>query len=88
MLVLLAKGFIYLHTRSMKLIVFLKNKKEIVINDGRHFLEQRQSGCNKIVLTKRKKKSKSLARRDIKDFIQARYYDIFKEVFVPIKRAY
>lgn len=72
----------------MKLIVFLKNKKEVVISDGRHFLQQRYNGSKNILLTKRKKKNKAIARRDIKDFIQARYYHIFKEVFVPIKRAY
>lgn|GEM_PF-6192204 len=72
----------------MKLIVFLKNKKEVVINDGKHFLEQRKSGSMKIILSKRKEKTKAIARRDIRDFIQARYYHIFKEVFAPVKRAY
>ncbi|MBP6911117.1 hypothetical protein KBC03_06065 [Patescibacteria group bacterium] len=72
----------------MKLIVFLKNKKEIVIHDGKHFLQQWHTGSQKIFLSKRKKKQKALARRDIKDFIQARYYQIFKTVFMPTKRAY
>lgn len=72
----------------MKLIVFLKNKKEIVIQDGKHFLNQWYNGSKKILLTKRKKKSKAIARQDIKDFIQARYYHIFKNVFIRTRMAY
>lgn len=72
----------------MKLIVFLKNRKELVIHDGKNFLKQWHTGCQKILLSKRKKKQKALARRDVKDFIQARYYEIFKTVFMPAKRAY
>ena len=72
----------------MKLIVFLKNKKEVVISDGKHFLQQRYNGSKSILMSSKRKKVKKIERKEIKDFIQARYYHIFKEVFVPIKRAY
>lgn len=70
----------------MKLIVFLKNKKEIVIKNGKSFLAQRYKGKGNIIVSK--KHRLSVRRELIKDFIQARYYTIFKKAYMPQKRAY
>lgn len=71
---------------TMKLIVFLKNKKEVVIHDGKSFLKQWHTGNTKISLSKRNKNV--IQRHEIIDFIQARYYQMFKQVCVESKRAY
>lgn len=68
----------------MKLIVFLKNKKQVVIQDGKRFLQQRQKGRKRIVLSS--KKNESIERHEIRDFIQARYYQICKHLFVEQSR--
>ena len=64
----------------MKLIVFLKNKKELVVNDGRKFLSEWYKGSKVIALTRRgKNKLVKVARHEVIDFIQAHYYDLFKQ---------
>lgn len=70
----------------MKLVVFLKDKRKVVIRDGKYFLSQWYKGSKEILLTKKKKIT--VARHDIKDFIQARYYELCKHLFVTDKRAY
>lgn len=63
----------------MKLVVFLKNKKEVSISNGKYFLKQRYNGYKNIVV-KTGKIKRSVPRTQIKDFIQTRYYSLCKQL--------
>lgn len=70
----------------MKLIVFLKNKKKVVIQDGSRFLKEWSNGSKKILLSR--KKNERIERHEIRDFIQARYYQFCKHLFAGHRRSY
>lgn len=73
------KLFILITYLQMKLVVFLKNKKELFTSDWKYFLTQRYKGCKNIILKSGKVKL-SIPRTEIKDFIQRRYYNLFKQL--------